>query len=472
MAPSLTGPRPLGALLVEQGVIDERQVRKARLSQGVSGERFATECLRSGFADEAALVTWLSLQVGVPGVVTSSLVLSTQLLRLLPRELAVRHRLLPIRLEAERILVAASDPELDDRVMAELALRAGAVVVACVALDGPLRALIGLAYDAMERGESEYRARVPTAANADGPEIIAAERPQVGGATARSAAAGTLVELSTAELALPVESLGDGLVERGEPLARPKGNRVLVIEDDADNATLISRILRRQGLDVDVVNRGLAGLNALRQAVPDLLILDAMLPEIHGFDIAKKVKGSERYRHVPIIMMSSIYRGWRIAEDLEERYRIEAFIEKPFKLDLFMQTVDRLLARKPRRRLPATGAQDAYRDGMACYRRKDLPGAIAGFEAALRVDGLSPKLHYQLGVLYLKKGGMLHRAMHVLEQAVELEPRFFLALRSLAVLYERAGFRNKAVEMWERALQCSPDTEMSAVLRQHLRGLL
>ncbi len=56
----------------------------------------------------------------------------------------------------------------------------------------------------------------------------------------------------------------------------------------------------------------------MKEQTPDLIVLDAMLPEVHGFEIARRIKHSERYGHVPIIMVSAVYRGWRYAEDLKQ----------------------------------------------------------------------------------------------------------------------------------------------------------
>ena len=59
-----------------------------------------------------------------------------------------------------------------------------------------------------------------------------------------------------------------------------------------------------------------------------------------------------------------------------------------------------------------------------------------------------------------------------LETAIDLQPRNFSALRNLAVLYQRAGFKHKAVEMWERALGNAPDEETRRGIKDHLVSLL
>jgi Tfp pilus assembly protein PilF len=74
-------------------------------------------------------------------------------------------------------------------------------------------------------------------------------------------------------------------------------------------------------------------------------------------------------------------------------------------------------------------------------------------------------------LLYGKKG-RVYDAVSELETAVEVNSRHFPAVKNLAILYQKAGFRNKAVEMWERALSLVPDEETRQSIREHLLNLL
>ena len=59
-----------------------------------------------------------------------------------------------------------------------------------------------------------------------------------------------------------------------------------------------------------------------------------------------------------------------------------------------------------------------------------------------------------------------------LETAVHVNSRHFSALKNLAVLYQKAGFRNKAIETWERALAVAPDEGTKKQIKEHILGLL
>ena len=83
------------------------------------------------------------------------------------------------------------------------------------------------------------------------------------------------------------------------------GPRILVVEDDENLRRLIVRLLRGEGMEVDEAARGLEALAKIQQSPPNLLILDAMLPEVHGFDIARKVS-SDRVVALSVTLFASV----------------------------------------------------------------------------------------------------------------------------------------------------------------------
>ncbi len=116
-------------------------------------------------------------------------------------------------------------------------------------------------------------------------------------------------------------------------------------------------------------------------------------------------------------------------------------------------------------------ASEALDQGIQAYKDGDLDLAIDHLVRGIGVDPLSFKLHYHLGLLYGRRDS-LFEGIHELETAVNLSPRHFSALKNLAVLYQRAGFKHKAIEMWERALGNAPDEETKQGIKEHLMTLL
>ena len=84
-----------------------------------------------------------------------------------------------------------------------------------------------------------------------------------------------------------------------------------------------------------------------------------------------------------------------------------------------------------------------------------------------RLDPLAFRLHFHLGLLYGKQA-RVYDAIQELITALDINGRHFPALKNLAVLYERVGFRWCAADTWERALSVAPDESTRAQIKDHL----
>jgi DNA-binding response OmpR family regulator len=258
--------------------------------------------------------------------------------------------------------------------------------------------------------------------------------------------------------------------------ASDTGKLVLVVDDEEEIRKLVVRLLTDLGHRVVEADRGLVALRMVKENTPDLIVLDAMLPEVHGFDIAKRIKTSEKYGAIPIVMMSAVYRGRGMEEDLKANYGIEEYVEKPFRLADLKAAVNRALtpaadAAKPRDP-EAVGAEalKLLEGGIEAYRRGDIEGALEMLRQGVHIDPLAYRLRYHLGLLYGKKG-QIYDGIGELERAAELNPTAFPALKNLAVLYEKAGFKNKALDTWSRCVEAAPDAETRATVQNHISTL-
>ncbi len=256
----------------------------------------------------------------------------------------------------------------------------------------------------------------------------------------------------------------------------PGTKTVLVVDDEQDIRLMLERLLQGKGYRVVSTDNGRAALGMVKEHAPDLVILDAMLPEVHGFEIARRIKASKRYAHLPIIMVSAVYRGWRFAEDLRESCGVEHYLEKPFKIAELVRAVEISLDSEDepsssRVREMSEEAEQELNAGVAAYQDGRIDDAVAHLRRGIAIDPLAFRLHFHLGLLQGKKGHV-YEAISELERAVEINSRHFPAVRNLAILYQKAGFRNKATEMWERALNVAPDDLTRQSIKQHLLTLL
>ncbi len=264
------------------------------------------------------------------------------------------------------------------------------------------------------------------------------------------------------------------LIEVEAEAARDGKVKVLIVDDEPDIVRLLDKALTAEGFEVISASRGLEALQAVKQQAPALVLLDAMLPEIHGFEICKKIKTSKRFGHIPVVMISAIYRGWRYAEDVKNTYGADDYFEKPFRIVPLVRRVRELLNAGPATvdtDLDPDAANQAYREGVALYKAKKYDEAEVSLKNACQLDPFSANIHYALANVMLALN-RVYDSIREYEQTIELKPDLFAPLKNLAILYQKKGFKNKAVEMWERALRCSPDDKTKNEVREQLIKLL
>jgi DNA-binding response OmpR family regulator len=81
--------------------------------------------------------------------------------------------------------------------------------------------------------------------------------------------------------------------------------RILVIDDDLDSLKLISLLLQRQGYEVVAAPGGDEGLQKARADMPDLILLDIMMPNMDGYEVCRQLRGDPHLAHVPVIMFTA-----------------------------------------------------------------------------------------------------------------------------------------------------------------------
>ena len=82
--------------------------------------------------------------------------------------------------------------------------------------------------------------------------------------------------------------------------------RILVIEDAANDIRLLGTLLSQQGYGVTVARSGEEGLEQVALEVPNLVLLDVILPGISGYDVCRSLRAAPATRHVPILMITAL----------------------------------------------------------------------------------------------------------------------------------------------------------------------
>lgn len=117
--------------------------------------------------------------------------------------------------------------------------------------------------------------------------------------------------------------------------------KILVIDDEPHISKLVKIILEKKGYDVVQAFMGKDGIDLAKKIIPNLIVLDVMMPNMDGFDVAKKLTSMKETKKIPIIMLSS-------AAQFKDRVKgIESgaleYITKPFDKNELAAKVDKIL---------------------------------------------------------------------------------------------------------------------------------
>lgn len=123
--------------------------------------------------------------------------------------------------------------------------------------------------------------------------------------------------------------------------------RILVVEDEATIGDLIAEGLRRHGYLVERARDGDTALDMAEILVPDLIVLDLMLPGMDGWEICRRIRQYRKTRDVPIIMLTARRDERDVVAGLE--LGADDYMKKPFSMNELMARVKALLRRSARK---------------------------------------------------------------------------------------------------------------------------
>jgi CheY-like chemotaxis protein len=461
--------KELGEILLEADLINPQQLKEALGLQRTYGERLASVLVRQNILTEKFAVTYLGRQLGMPPVDLSKTDVEIALLDVVPLELCERHLVFPVRVEGTRLQLAMSDP-MDHGLVSEIEFKTGVRLAPMIALEASIKNAILEARRALKSGQKKIS---PNVQKSRPMQPVAAAAPQT-----PAAGAIPLVPLEERERAVietlagaPVNTPAVAAIERVPAVEEVQ--TILAVDDEPDILRLVQDLLEARRYRVVTARGGREALAKVRETMPDLVVLDGMLPEIHGFEICRQLKTSERFRHIPVILISGVHTGWRFAADVKEKYGADEFIEKPFETSDLLRRVEALLNRTPSTVSPASeaAARQHLKEGVVALKQDRLAEAIAAFQKGLAIDGFNDLLHYYLAMTYEKKDMVFHAIDHY-EKAIQVNTDFYDAITALANLYQKQEFWRKAVEMWELALAATKDEAVRARIKDHLLSLL
>ena len=108
-----------------------------------------------------------------------------------------------------------------------------------------------------------------------------------------------------------------------------KNGYILIVDDEPQNLKVAGALLQELGYNFSFASNGVEALDRIQNRIPDLILLDVMMPEMNGFEVCEKIKANEHTKHIPILMLS----GLSDEEDIAKGLNIGAddFLSKPIR---------------------------------------------------------------------------------------------------------------------------------------------
>ncbi len=123
-------------------------------------------------------------------------------------------------------------------------------------------------------------------------------------------------------------------------MAEPTVPRVVVADDDPDIVDILRLNLTAVGYEVLAAHDGEAARDLVLQALPDLVVLDVMMPKMDGFEVLASIRSRPQTRDIPVVMLTArsgdkdVWQGWASGADY--------YLTKPFDLEELLRFIDYL----------------------------------------------------------------------------------------------------------------------------------
>jgi DNA-binding response OmpR family regulator len=114
---------------------------------------------------------------------------------------------------------------------------------------------------------------------------------------------------------------------------------ILIIDDEPEVTDLLKDFFEKNNFTTEIAADGNEALKSLKDALPDIVITDLLLPGEHGISVIKTIK--EKYS-VPVIIITGIYERDEL-QNVIDGYSVEAFFEKPLNLEALLEKVNSVL---------------------------------------------------------------------------------------------------------------------------------
>ncbi|NLH48867.1 MAG: response regulator [Myxococcales bacterium] len=211
--------------------------------------------------------------------------------------------------------------------------------------------------------------------------------------------------------------------------------RILVVDDDRNIGQILHASFTSKGYETIVSRNGEDAIAKFGETPPDLVLLDVLLPKMNGWEVCRKLKSTDHGAKIPVILMSAVYKNYKMQQDAINKYGADDFVEKPFQLSKLLDKIEEMIGAPDGPGVPLTPAATTVKtdDGedaglpAAAPAPSVSPDTVISLEGALDTIGFAELLHdvYVMG----KSGYLLVRHGDV-EKEVAIKDGYPVSVRT------------------------------------------
>ena len=123
--------------------------------------------------------------------------------------------------------------------------------------------------------------------------------------------------------------------------------KILIADDEPNIVAAIEFLLTQRGYEVHTARDGSEALQAVERVVPDLVLLDVMMPQMSGYEVCQNIRKRAEWRHIKVVMLSAKGRDAEVVKGLA--VGADLYVTKPFSTRDLMARIEALLRQAPAR---------------------------------------------------------------------------------------------------------------------------
>jgi DNA-binding response OmpR family regulator len=126
---------------------------------------------------------------------------------------------------------------------------------------------------------------------------------------------------------------------------KTKTAKIMIVDDEQDIVVIIGKVLRKSGYEVMAAIDGMECLEMLKNELPDLILLDNVMPNMDGKTVLSKLKASKRTADIPVIMVTALADQEHIT--IAQKGGAAEYIVKPFDYTVMLEKISQVLCQRP-----------------------------------------------------------------------------------------------------------------------------